>query len=113
MILTASWSMAERDSYARSLTPTFQLTTQKLDGAGTVILMGPGECFFRNAAWDPVRRRRGSSFAPTTLEVLGSAPPPGPCHSTVRLWGTKPPTDSAISVIHDCRRNSPSVKISS
>src|SRR5438874_159488 len=70
---TTSWSISEREPYAWSLTPAFQLTTQKLEGAGRVILIGPGACALRYAAWSPVSRRRGRSRPPTTLDVLGSA----------------------------------------
>ena len=109
---TTSCSIAWRVAYAWSLTPAFQLTTQKLDGAGSVILIGPGAWSRKKAVCSPVRRRRGFRRPPTTLEVLGSSPPPGPRHCMVRLWGTKPSTASAMSVSHEPRRNSPSVKIS-
>src|SRR5947207_14263073 len=96
---TTSWSISERDPYAWSLTPAFQLTTQKLEGAGRVILIGPGACSFRYAAWSPVSRRRGRSRPPTTLDVLGSARAPGPRHATVRPRGTQP-ADAPAHTLH-------------
>src|SRR5262245_61763816 len=82
----------------------------KLEGAGIVILIGPGAYRWRNGSSWAVRWRVGRRGPPTTRPVESSGPPPGPRQCSVTRSSTKPSTASARAESQEHRRRSPSVK---
>src|SRR5260370_20213859 len=84
----------------------------KFEGAGSVTLNGPWASFLIKVASWPYLLHFFRSCAPPASAVLPSTPPPGPFHSTATLSETKPSTASAMSVSHEPRRISPSLKMS-